>query len=118
MSRRLLSLLGLPPALLWVSMVSAAGERAPAREVLVGTWACQSVYGGPFTGRACPTWPPLTLNEDGTYVWGSERGAWTVEEGRLRLSARAGTGRLDADGRLVVEYEVKGVAYRQTLFKR
>lgn len=104
--------------LLSPSAASAAGEPAPTRERLVGTWACQSVYGGPFTGRSCPTWPQLILNEDGTYVWGSERGAWTIEDGRLRLSARTGTGRLDTDGRLVVEYEVKGVAYRQTLFKR
>jgi hypothetical protein len=116
--RRLLALVGLSLALLRATSVPAAGEPSPAREVLVGTWACQSVYGGPFTGRACPTWPPLTLNADGTYVWGSERGAWSVEEGRLRLSARTATGTLDADGRLVVEYEVKGVAYRQTLFKR
>lgn len=97
---------------------SAGSDRAAPDASLVGTWACQSVYGGPFTGRACPTWPQLKLNGDGTYVWGSEQGTWEVKDSKLHLSGRTGTGRLDADGKLIVEYEVKGTAYRQTLFRR
>jgi hypothetical protein len=41
-----------------------------------------------------------------------------VKEQVLHLSGRTGTGRLDTDGKLIVEYEVKGTRYRQTLFKR
>jgi len=105
--------------LLILAGISAAAEQpATSRPSLAGTWGCQSVYGGLFTGRACPTWPQLILRPDGTYTWGSEQGAWEVQEQVLHLSGRTGTGRLDADGRLVVEYEVKGTRYRQVLFKR
>ncbi len=98
--------------------VSAGSDRASSDASLAGTWACQSVYGGPFTGRACPTWPQLSLRTDGTYTWGSEKGTWEVKEGRLHLSGRTGTGHLDTDGKLIVEYDVKGTQYRQTLFRR
>ena len=97
---------------------SAGDDRASSDASLAGTWACQSVYGGPFTGRACPTWPQLMLRSDGTYTWGSEKGTWEVQEGRLHLSGRTGIGHLDENGKLIVEYEVKGTSYRQTLFRR
>lgn len=97
---------------------SAADEQGAPPRALVGTWACQSVYGGPLTGRSCRTWPQLVLNEGGTYTWGSEQGVWEVKDGVLSFSGRTGTARRDADGRLIVEYEVKGTRYRQTLFKR
>jgi hypothetical protein len=58
------------------------------------------------------------LRPDGSYTWGSETGTWEVKGQVLHLSGRSGTGRLDADGRLIVEYEVKGTKYRQTLFRR
>ncbi|MDE3019120.1 MAG: hypothetical protein KGO52_06105 [Nitrospirota bacterium] len=96
---------------------AGSGQTAPDAS-LAGTWACQSVYGGPFTGRACHTWPQLMLRSDGTYTWGSEQGTWEVKEQQLHLSGRTGTGHLDADGKLIVEYEVKGTSYRQTLFRR
>jgi hypothetical protein len=95
-----------------------AGNEPSPKTSLAGTWACQSVYGGPFTGRACPTWPQLILRPDGTYTWGSEKGTWDVKENVLHLSGRTGTGRLDAGGKLIVEYETKGVKYRQVLFRR
>jgi hypothetical protein len=97
---------------------SAGSDRAMSDASLTGTWACQSVYGGPFTGRACPSWPQLKLNGDGTYIWEGEQGTWEVQEQQLHLSWRTGTGHLDADGKLIVEYEVKGTQYRQTLFRR
>ncbi len=74
---------------------SADSDRAASDASLAGSWACQSVYGGPFTGRVCPTWPQLKLSGDGTYTWGSEQGTWEVKEGRLHLSGRTGTGHLD-----------------------
>jgi hypothetical protein len=98
-------------------LASAGSELSPDVS-LVGTWGCQAVYGGPFTGRACPTWPQLILRPDGSYTWGSEKGTWEVKEQVLHLSGRTGTGRLDADGKLIVEYDVKGTKYRQTLFRR
>lgn len=97
---------------------TAASEQPVSNLSLVGTWACQSVYGGPFTGRSCPTWPQLSLRANGTYTWGSERGTWELKEGILYLSNRTGTGRLNADGQLIVEYEVNRTKYRQTLFRR
>ncbi|MDE3019591.1 MAG: hypothetical protein KGO52_01900 [Nitrospirota bacterium] len=97
---------------------SAGSDRAASDASLAGTWACQSVYGGPFTGRACHTWPQLMLRDDGTYTWGSEQGTWEVQEHQLHLSGRTGTGHLDVNGKLIVEYEVKGTKYRQTLFRR
>ncbi|WP_447975437.1 hypothetical protein [Nitrospira sp. Kam-Ns4a] len=113
-----LVLLGLLAGAVCSLFASAGEERALQREALVGTWGCQSVYGGPFTGRSCRTWPQLTLSADGTYTWGSEQGTWEIGDRGLHLSARTGVGRLEADGRLVVEYEVKGTQYRQVLFKR
>ena len=98
--------------------ISAGSERAAPDASLAGTWACQSVYGGPFTGRACPTWPQLSLRQDGTYTWGSEQGTWEVKEQQLHLSGRTGIGHLDENGKLIVEYDVKGTHYRQTLFRR
>ncbi|MFM8552568.1 MAG: hypothetical protein ACKOCD_09750 [Nitrospiraceae bacterium] len=103
---------------LLASLSSAASEPSASSPSLVGTWGCQSVYGGPFTGRACPTWPQLSLHEDGTYAWGSEKGTWEVNAQQLHLSGRTGTGHLDENGKLIVEYEVKGTQYRQTLFRR
>jgi len=97
---------------------SAAVDQPALDSSLAGTWGCQSVSGGPFTGRACPTWPQLILRPDGTYTWGSEKGTWAVKEQVLHLSGRIGTGRLDVDGKLIVEYEVNGTRYRQVLFKR
>lgn len=116
--------LGTAIALLAIAFLPAAQAEEPAVEppppalAFVGTWACQAVHGGPFTGRACPAWPQLTLIPDGTYLWGSEKGQWKAEAGLLHLSGRKGTGRLIEDGHLVVEYESQGVAYRQLLFKR
>lgn len=104
--------------LLILAGISAAVDQPVSDSSLAGTWGCQSVSGGPFTGRACPTWPKLVLCPDGTYAWGSEKGTWAVKEQVLHLSGRTGTGRLDADGKLIVEYEVKGTRYRQVLFKR
>jgi hypothetical protein len=106
------------PLFLILAGISAAVDQPVSDSSLAGTWGCQSVSGGPFTGRACPTWPQLVLRPDGTYAWGSEKGTWAVKEQVLHLSGRTGTGRLDADGKLIVEYEVKGTRYRQVLFKR
>lgn len=99
-------------------LASAGSGPSTSHPSLAGIWGCQAVYGGPFTGRACPTWPQLSLQTDGSYTWGSEKGTWEFHDGVLHLSGRTGTGRLDADGKLIVEYEVKGTKYRQTLFKR
>lgn len=48
-----------------VSMpVAASSGEAQAADALVGAWACQSIYGGPYTGRSCQTFPWLKLNAD------------------------------------------------------
>jgi hypothetical protein len=100
------------------SLSSSAASSSLTAQSLVGVWGCQSVAGGAFTGRSCHTWPQLSLGSDGTYTSGSEQGTWELKQGVLRLSGRTGTGHINEDGRLVVEYEAKGTRYREVLFKR
>lgn len=102
---------------LLMPLTSSAGE-AQTDEPLVGVWACQSVYGGAYTGWSCQTWPWLKFNADKSYVWGSEQGTWKFKDNVLRLSARKGSGRLNSDGQLIIEYQSKGIQYQQTLYKR
>jgi hypothetical protein len=99
-------------------MSSSAASPPVTAQSLIGIWGCQQVHGGAFTGRSCHTWPQLSLGSDGTYTWGSEEGTWELKEGVLRLSGRTGTGHINEDGRLIVEYEVQEKRYRQVLFKR
>lgn len=101
-----------------VSLPEMASSETQAADALVGVWSCQSIYGGPYTGRSCKTFPWLKLNADKSYSWGSEQGKWEFKEGVLHLSARKGTGRLNTDGQLIIEYESKGIQYRQVLYKR
>ncbi|TAL25163.1 MAG: hypothetical protein EPN94_05775 [Nitrospirae bacterium] len=106
-------------SLIYMSMpAQASATDAQTSDSLAGVWFCQSVYGGPFTGRSCRTWPWLKLNIDKSYTWGSEKGTWEFKDNNLRLSARKGKGRLNSDGQLIIEYESKGINYRQTLYKR
>jgi len=97
---------------------AAKAEKAQTSDSLVGVWSCQSIYGGPYTGHSCKTFPWLKLNAGKSYTWGSEQGTWEFKDNILRLSARKGTGRLNSDGQLVIEYESKGIQYRQVLYKR
>ena len=91
---------------------------AQTSDSLAGVWSCQSVYGGPFTGRSCRNWPWLKLNADKSYTWGSEKGTWEFKDNNLHLSARKGIGHLNNDGQLIIEYQSNGIKYRQTLYKR
>jgi len=91
---------------------------AQTADSLAGVWACQSIYGGHYTGRSCRTLPWLKLNADRSYTWGSEQGTWEFKDNILRLSARKGTGRLNNDGQLIIEYQSNGINYQQTLYKR
>lgn len=103
---------------IWASMPEMASSETKTADALVGVWSCQSIYGGPFTGRSCRTFPWLKLNANKSYSWGSEQGKWEFKDGVLHLSARKGKGRLNSDGQLVIEYESKGTRYRQVLYKR
>ncbi|MBI5569679.1 MAG: hypothetical protein HY914_07010 [Desulfomonile tiedjei] len=49
-------------------LASAGNEPSTSHPSLAGTWGCQAVYGGPFTGRSCHTWPQLSLQTDGSYT--------------------------------------------------
>lgn len=91
---------------------------APDAKALVGVWACQSMNAGAYTGRPCRTEPWLHLNADGSYEWSREQGHWQYENGTLRLSERAGQGRLNSDGKLVFEYDLNGKHYTLILYKR
>jgi len=103
-------------AIIQSGVVTADETQTP--DSLIGVWACQSIYGGPFTGRSCRALPWLKLNADKSYTWGSEQGTWQFKDSVLHLSARKGTGSLNSDGQLVIEYESKGIQYRQILYKR
>jgi len=110
-------IIGISLIYLLMPITNSAGDAQTANS-LVGVWACQSIYGGPYTGRSCRTLPWLKLNADKSYIWGSEQGAWEFKNNTLRLSARKGIGRLNSDGQLIIEYQSNGIQYQQTLYKR
>lgn len=85
---------------------------------LVGTWACQSMNVGAYTGRPCRLEPWLRLNAGGSYEWSSEKGTWEYTNRTLTLSKRTGSGRLNADGKLVFEYDLNAKHYTLILYKR
>lgn len=95
-----------------------ASPAEPEGSPAPGVWACQSIASGAFTGRPCRLEPALTLTPDGRYRWGREEGEWRWDGKRLTLSGRTGGGRLDADGKLIFEYQRNEQTYRLTLFRR
>ena len=99
-------------------LVLFAALRASAAESLAGTWACQSMAAGAYTGRPCRLEPWLKLKADSTYEWGRENGRWEYKQGALRLSGRSGQGRRSEDGKLVFEYDLRGSHYTLTLYRR
>ena len=104
--------------LLMVGLLSARPNNVAAQETIAGTWACQSISGGAYTGRPCRLEPWLKLEEETAYVWGRETGKWAFEHKVLTLSKRKGKGHLNADGKLIYEYEMNGKQYVMTLYKR
>jgi hypothetical protein len=99
-------------------LVLFAGAVLGSGKDLAGTWACQSMNVGAYTGRPCRLEPWLRLNAGGSYEWSSEKGTWKYENRTLVLSKRAGAGRLNADGKLVFEYDLNGKHYTLILYKR
>src|SRR5690349_8931134 len=95
-----------------------AGAGCGFQDELVGTWACQSMNMGTYTGRPCRLEPWLHLNAGGTYEWSSEKGTWEYKSKTLMLSKRAGAGHLNNDGKLVFEYDLNGKHYVLTLDRR
>lgn len=91
---------------------------AGAETPIAGTWACQSMSVGAYTGRSCHLEPWLKLLPGKTYEWGQEQGRWEYARGVLSLSARSGTGRMDAGGKLIFEYDLHGKHYVLTLYQR
>lgn len=58
------------------------------------------------------------IQPDKTYEWGQEKGKWEYSRGALSLSGRPGTGRADANGKLIFEYDLQGKHYVLTLYQR
>ncbi len=85
---------------------------------VVGTWACQAMSVGPYTGRPCRLEPWLKLFPDKTYEWGQEKGKWEYAGQVLSLSGRSGKGRLDTGEKLIFEYDLHGKHYVLTLYQR
>src|SRR5438046_1300467 len=103
------------PAILGALLFASSGMAA---ESLTGTWACQSMSVGAYTGRRCPTEPWLKLNADKSYTWGRETGKWAQGAAGLSLSGRAGKGNLNDAGKLIFEYDLNGKHYTLTLYRR
>ncbi|MBK5292258.1 MAG: hypothetical protein JJE04_11345 [Acidobacteriia bacterium] len=99
-------------------MLSAASGTDPVAGPITGTWACQSMNAGAYTGRSCRQEPWLKLHPDKTYDWGRETGSWEYNGGVLSLSGRSGKGRLDTGGKLIYEYVLRGQHYLLTLYRR
>src|ERR1051326_9491147 len=100
-----------------ISLSIAGGMWMSAAEPIAGTWACQSMNAGAYTGRRCPLEPRLQLKGDNTYEWGRETGKWEYKGGALSLSGRAGKGRRNEDGKLLFEYDLNGKHYLLTLYR-
>ena len=73
---------------------------------------------GAYTGRPCRMEPWLHLNSGGSYEWSSDKGTWEYKNKTLTLSKRSGSGHLNADGKLIFEYDLNGKHYVLTLYKR
>jgi hypothetical protein len=91
---------------------------AGASDPVAGTWACQSMSAGAYTGRTCRLEPWLKLKSDHTYEWGRETGKWDLANGTLSLSGRSAKGRLNEDGKLVIEYDLRSTHYVLMLYRR
>ncbi|PWU02749.1 MAG: hypothetical protein C5B51_20340 [Terriglobia bacterium] len=102
----------------WLLALGLWAGAETGRSVLTGTWACQSMAAGAYTGRSCPLLPWLKLASDGSYEWGQEQGTWRDTRGTLSLSGREGDGRVNADGKLIFEYDLHGKHYVLTLYRR
>src|SRR5437016_13717228 len=102
---------------LLISLSILGGLLMSAAEPIAGTWACQSMNAGAYTGRRCPLEPRLKLGADNTYEWGRETGKWEYKGGTLSLSQRAGSGRRNQDGKLIFEYDLNGRPYWTTLYR-
>ena len=85
---------------------------------MAGTWACLSLNEGSYTGRSCRLEPCLRLNGDNTYEWGREKGNWDYTKGVLSFSGRKSQGRVNIDGKLLIEYHLNGKHYVLTLYRR
>lgn len=106
------------PALTLLLMLDTTGRTEAAIGPITGTWACQSMSAGAYTGRSCRLEPWLKLHPDMAYEWGRETGSWEYKGGVLSLSGRPGIGRLDTSGKLIFEYVLRGQRYVLTLYQR
>ena len=106
------------PALTLLLMLGTAGGTGAATGPITGTWACQSMSAGAYTGRSCRQEPWLKLHPDKSYEWGRETGSWEYKDAVLSLSGRSGKGRLDTSGKLLFEYVLRGQHYVLTLYRR
>ncbi len=101
-----------------LAMTAASSGFCQSADRLAGTWACQSMAAGAYTGRRCPLEPWLKILPDKSYEWGREKGRWEYRGGALTLSERSGAGRLDSNGKLIFEYDLRGQHYVLTLYQR
>src|SRR5690349_7003858 len=99
-------------------MLGTTGGTEDANDPINGTWACQSMSAGAYTGRPCRLEPWLKIHPDKAYEWGRETGNWEYDGGVLSLSGRSGKGRLDSSGKLIFEFVLRGQHYVLTLYRR
>ncbi|MBM4197770.1 MAG: hypothetical protein FJ197_11890 [Gammaproteobacteria bacterium] len=90
-------------------LISTSNALAQPSGLVPGTYRCMSynVSGG---GGSCANSPRLVLNADGTYQYSSTKGTWTIDNGRLLLSASQvwGPGAIVGRDSVRFEYDLRG----------
>lgn len=111
-------------SLLFLALVPALvrGEDAPADSIdpekLPGTYRNLS-FNVDGAGGAMRTMAPLTLFKGGKYTWSKEEGQWTIEAGKLRLSARPawGDATVNKDQQIIFEFTRDGKRFTVTMYR-
>lgn len=101
---------------LCISLLAGWAEENPAS--LPGTYRNLS-FNVDGAGGAQRFMPALVLYPDHQYTWGREKGRWSIENGRLKLSERPAWGGavINKSGQLVFEFVKEGKHYTVTMYR-
>ena len=104
--------------LMLVCLMASIYAMSRMGETIPGGWVCASVNAGEQLDHSCTSEPGLQLGADHSYSWGHTRGMWQERQGVIRFSGLRATGKLNADGKLVTDFDRDGMHYRLTFYKR
>lgn len=101
---------------LCISLPAGWAEDYPAS--LPGTYRNLS-FNVDGAGGAQRFMPALVLYTDHKYTWGKEKGLWSIENYRLKLSERPAWGNavINKSGQLVFEFVKEGKNYTVTMYR-